>query len=112
MNDNLATEKRLKDALKSIGAECNEIQRSSDLITARTKKQMDIALAALNLRKHQLEILVLSCTEQLSNIRKEEEKLSLVQQFQAKMVNISKDMGISVDQAYQLLMDCDKKSRG
>jgi hypothetical protein len=54
----------------------------------------------------------LSCNEQLSNIRKEEEKLSLVQQFQAKMVNMSKDMGISVNQAYQLLMDCDKKSRG
>lgn len=107
-NRNILTETRLRDALGSITAECKELKRSSEISSAKTKKQMENALISLNLSSHQLKLLNSTCSDLLDTIKKQEQKLSLVLQFKAKMVNVSKDLNISINQAYQILADCER----
>lgn len=88
------------EELKQLDAEVKKQQASQQIAYAKSQQQMKSAIEVLDYSDKQLANLLDAVTEIIADREKAKEQQVIAQTYKAKIVNLARELGMSVDEVY------------
>lgn len=88
------------EELKQLDVEVKKQQASQQIAYAKSQQQMKSAIEVLDYSDKQLANLLDAVTEIIADREKAKEQQVIAQTYKAKIVNLARELGMSVDEVY------------
>ena len=88
------------EELKQLDVEVKKQQATLQIAYAKSQQQMKSAIETLDFSDKQLSNMLAAINEIISDREQAKEQQAIVQTYKAKIVNLARELGMSVDEVY------------